>query len=60
MDGFTFARRLQEDPRFAGTTVLLLSSACQRGDALRAAVNWASPLTCRQPIKQSDLLDAPF
>ncbi len=57
MDGFTFAKRLQEDPRYAGTTVLLLSSACQRGDGLRCReLGIAGYLS--KPIKQSDLLDA--
>jgi len=43
MDGFTFAQRLRENSRFDGTSLLLLSSACQRGEVQR----------CREP---SDLL----
>jgi signal transduction histidine kinase/CheY-like chemotaxis protein len=57
MDGFTFAQRLREDGRFASTTVLLLSSACLRGDARRCReLGIAAYLP--KPVKQSDLLDA--
>jgi len=56
MDGFTFAQRLRDDARFAGTTVLMLSSACQRGDAQRCReLGIAAYLS--KPLKQSDLLD---
>ncbi len=57
MDGFTLAERIRNDSRLAGATVMMLTSAGQRGDAAR----------CRQlgivaylvkPIKQSELLEA--
>jgi signal transduction histidine kinase/DNA-binding response OmpR family regulator len=57
MDGFTFAKRVMDDPRFDGTTILLLSSACQRGDAIHCReLGIAAYLT--KPVKQSDLLDS--
>ncbi|HYV34866.1 MAG TPA: response regulator, partial [Gemmataceae bacterium] len=57
MDGFTFVDHVKADPRFAGTTILLLSSACQRGDAQRCRENGIAAYLSK-PIKQSDLLDA--
>jgi PAS domain S-box-containing protein len=57
MDGFTFAAKVRANPRHAGVTILLLSSAAQRGDAQRCReLGIAAFLT--KPVKQSDLLDS--
>jgi len=57
LDGFAVAERIRQNPKLAGATIMMLSSAGQLGDADR----------CRQlgvytyltkPIKQSDLFDA--
>jgi PAS domain S-box-containing protein len=57
MDGFELAEEIRKNPKLACTTVLMLTSAGQRGDAAR----------CRQlglegylpkPVSQSELLDA--
>lgn len=57
MDGFQLAERLKQDRKFADTTVIMLTSAGQRGDAARCKkLGIAAYLT--KPVKQSDLLDA--
>jgi PAS domain S-box-containing protein len=57
MDGFEVTERIRSQPRLISTTIMMLSSSGQRGDASR----------CRQlgiaaylfkPFKQSELLDA--
>jgi two-component system, sensor histidine kinase and response regulator len=57
MDGFSIVERLKQDPTFAGSAIMMLTSAGQRGDAAH----------CRQlgiagylikPIRQSELLEA--
>ena len=57
MDGFVVAERIRQQPKLISTTIMMLSSGGQRGDASR----------CRQlgitaylfkPFKQSELLDA--
>ena len=57
MDGFELAEEIRKNPKLSSTTVLMLTSAGQRGDAAR----------CRQlglegylpkPVGQSELLDA--
>src|SRR5207245_8922822 len=35
MDGFALAERIKSDPRLAGATIMMLTSAGQRGDAAR-------------------------
>ncbi|HJY82170.1 MAG TPA: response regulator [Candidatus Binatia bacterium] len=56
MDGFDLAERIKQQPELAGATIMMLSSAGQRGDAARCrALGIAAYLT--KPIKQSDLLD---
>jgi PAS domain S-box-containing protein len=55
MDGFTLAGLIKGQPRFAGTTMLMLSSA--EGAAARArALSIAACLM--KPVKQSELYDA--
>jgi len=57
MDGFTLAERINQRPEFAGTTILLLSSAGQKDDIARCrAVGISACLT--KPVKQSELFDA--
>jgi PAS domain S-box-containing protein len=57
MDGFELAERIKQHPEFARATIMMLSSAVQRGDTARCRkLGIASYLT--KPIKQSDLLDA--
>jgi PAS domain S-box-containing protein len=57
MDGFEVAERIRQQPKLISTTIMMLSSGGQRGDAAR----------CRQlgitaylfkPFKQSELLEA--
>ncbi|MGO8788290.1 MAG: response regulator, partial [Terriglobia bacterium] len=57
MDGFSLAEIIRQNPRLAGATIMMLTSAGQRGDVAR----------CRQlgiavylikPIRQSELLEA--
>jgi signal transduction histidine kinase/DNA-binding response OmpR family regulator len=56
-DGFTLAEAIQKDPIVAGTTVVVLTSAGQPGDAARCrALGVAAYLT--KPIKRSDLRSA--
>jgi PAS domain S-box-containing protein len=57
MDGFTFAQRIKQDPRFSGILIMMISSAGIRGDAaLCRKLGISAYLT--KPIKQSLLLDA--
>ncbi len=57
MDGFTLAERIRNDPRLAGATVMMLTSAGQRGDAARCRrLGIVAYLV--KPIKQSELLEA--
>ncbi|HLY62423.1 MAG TPA: response regulator [Terriglobia bacterium] len=57
MDGFTLAERIKDEPALAGATIMMLTSAGQRGDAARCReLGIAAYLT--KPIKQSDLLEA--
>jgi CheY-like chemotaxis protein/HPt (histidine-containing phosphotransfer) domain-containing protein len=56
MDGFEVAERISRHPELAGTTVLMLSSVGQRGEALRCReLGVAAYLS--KPIRQSVLLD---
>jgi PAS domain S-box-containing protein len=57
MDGFTFAGRIRQNPKLAGSTIVMLTSAGQRGDAARCReLGIAAYLT--KPIRQSELLEA--
>ncbi|HEY6252383.1 MAG TPA: response regulator, partial [Candidatus Angelobacter sp.] len=54
MDGFTLAKRIQDSPALAGATIMMLTSAGQRGDAARCReLGVKAYLT--KPIKQSEL-----
>jgi two-component system, sensor histidine kinase and response regulator len=57
MDGFTLARRIKQDPRFAATTIVMLTSAGRRGDAAHCR-RLGIRAYLSKPIKQSDLWDA--
>jgi len=57
MDGFSVAEEIKKDPGLSGATVLMLTSAGQRGDGARCrALGIAAYLT--KPISQTELLDA--
>jgi PAS domain S-box-containing protein len=57
MDGFTVAEEIRKDPGLSGATVLMLSSAGQRGDVARSrTLGIAAYLT--KPISHTELLDA--
>ena len=57
MDGFEVAERIAQRPDLAGATIVMLSSAGQRGDALRCReLGVAAYLS--KPVRQSMLLDA--
>ena len=57
MDGFAVARKIREDARLGGATIMMLSSGDQPGDAEQCrALGVAAYL--QKPIKQSELLDA--
>jgi CheY-like chemotaxis protein len=57
MDGFEVATRIQQHAELAGTTIMMLSSVGEGGDAARCrALGVAGYLT--KPVRQSVLLDA--
>lgn len=57
MDGFALAAQIRRQPGLTGATIMMLSSAGQRGDTARCReLGIAAYLT--KPIKQSDLLEA--
>jgi PAS domain S-box-containing protein len=56
-DGFTFARQVRDDPRFAGTAVIMLTSAGLSQGRSRAHEAGVDAYLSK-PVKQSDLLDA--
>jgi PAS domain S-box-containing protein len=57
MDGFTVVEQVKQDPRLATTAIMMLTSAGQRGDAVRCReLGVAAYLT--KPIGQAELLDA--
>ena len=57
MDGFAVAEAIQNRPELGGSTIMMLSSVGQRGDAARCKeLGVAAYLT--KPVKQSILLDA--
>jgi two-component system, sensor histidine kinase and response regulator len=54
MDGFTLAERIKGDPPLAGATIMMLTSAGQRGDAARCReLGVAAYLS--KPIRQAEL-----
>jgi two-component system, sensor histidine kinase and response regulator len=57
MDGFALAEYIKRHPDFRAATVMMLSSAGQRGDALRCReLGVAAYLT--KPVRQGELMDA--
>ena len=57
MDGFALAELIKDDPGLAGATIMMLTSAGQRGDAARCReLGIAAYLT--KPIQRSDLREA--
>ncbi|MFN2475381.1 MAG: response regulator [Chthoniobacterales bacterium] len=57
MDGFAFLEQIKQEPRLAGATVMMLSSAMRSGEGSRATdLGVHSVLT--KPVMQSELLDA--
>jgi PAS domain S-box-containing protein len=57
LDGFSVAQKIKQNPKLAGATIMMLSSAAQRGDAARCReLGIAAYLT--KPIRQSQLLAA--
>jgi two-component system sensor histidine kinase/response regulator len=57
MDGFTLAERIKERPELAGATIMMLTSAGQRGDAARCR-KLGIAVYLIKPIRQSELLEA--
>ncbi len=56
-DGFTLAARIRQNPRMAGSKIILLTSPGQPDDVARArSIGAAACLT--KPVKQSELLNA--
>ena len=55
MDGFTLAKRIKQTPELAHTTLIMLSSAGQYGDAA-CSLELGISLYLLKPIKQSELL----
>jgi two-component system sensor histidine kinase/response regulator len=57
MDGFALAEAIKQNPEWRTVTVMMLSSAGQRGDAIRCReLGIAAYLT--KPVRQDELLDA--
>jgi len=57
MDGFALVERIRQNPRLTGATIMMLTSAGQRGDAARCRqLGVAAYLT--KPVGQSELFDA--
>jgi PAS domain S-box-containing protein len=57
MDGFTLAEKIRHDPELATATIMMLTSAGQRGDGARCRELGISAYLIK-PIRQSELLDA--
>jgi PAS domain S-box-containing protein len=57
LDGFMVVERLKEDPTLAGSAILMLTSAGQRGDAARCRELGISAYLVK-PVRQSELLEA--
>jgi two-component system, sensor histidine kinase and response regulator len=57
MDGFALVEQIRENPRMAAASIIMLTSAGQRGDAARCRqLEVAAYLT--KPVGQSELFDA--
>jgi len=56
-DGFFLAEAIKQDPAAAGTTVIMLTSAAQPGDAARCRESGVAAYLAK-PIKRSELRDA--
>ncbi|MCX5874657.1 MAG: response regulator [Deltaproteobacteria bacterium] len=56
IDGFELAERINQDPSLSGVTMIMLTSAGQRGDA-RRCMNSGITAYCQKPIKQSELFE---
>jgi CheY-like chemotaxis protein/HPt (histidine-containing phosphotransfer) domain-containing protein len=57
MDGFALAERIKQNPELAGATIMMLTSAGQRGDAQRCR-ELGIAVYLIKPIRQSELLEA--
>ncbi|HLJ30441.1 MAG TPA: PAS domain S-box protein [Candidatus Angelobacter sp.] len=57
MDGFELAERIKENPALTGATIMMLTSAGQRGDGARCRELGVKAYLIK-PIKQSELRDA--
>ena len=57
MDGFAVAERIRQQPDLISTTIMMLSSGGQRGDASRSQKLGIAAYLFK-PFKQSELLDA--
>ena len=56
MDGFALAERIRQNPKLAGATIMMLTSAGQRGDAARCR-ELGIAVYLIKPIRQSELLE---
>jgi len=57
MDGFELAKRIKEDPRLSGATIMMLTSAESQGDAARCRELGISAYLIK-PIRKTELLTA--
>lgn len=57
MDGFSLAQRIKQDPGLASATIMMLTSAGQRGDVARCR-ELGITVYLVKPIRQSELLEA--
>ena len=57
MDGFALAEYIKRHPSFRAATIMMLSSAGQRGDAMRCRELGVSAYLTK-PIRQGELMDA--
>jgi two-component system sensor histidine kinase/response regulator len=57
MDGFRLAEHIKQNPKLAGATIMMLTSAGQRGDAARCR-ELGIAVYLIKPIRQSELLEA--
>jgi two-component system sensor histidine kinase/response regulator len=56
MDGFELAAKIQQHPRLAGASIMMLSSGARPGDRARCFELGISAYLAK-PVKQSDLMD---
>jgi PAS domain S-box-containing protein len=57
MDGFSVVERIKQDPTLAGSPIVMLTSAGQRGDATRCRALGISAYLIK-PVRPSELLEA--